>query len=972
MKQAEAQGLTRRDFLKLGGAAALGTYLAGRLPQASAQATLGTAKIQSYMVGQKTPSICVYCAGGCGLLATSVGGKVIEVEGDPVHPVNEGALCSKASAHFQLINNERRLLYPLKRTNPKKGVTEDPKWIRITWNEAFDLILDKVKDAMKGAAYKDDKGNYFRRGVDSPIAWHGSAYWNNEENYLAKKGMSLIGSLNIEHQARKCHASTVVGLANTFGFGAMTNNVIDAKNSKCFLIVSNPAESHTMEFRWVTRAIEKGAKVIVLDPRYNRTASKADLYVPYRSGSEAAIFLGLIHYAIFEKPQYIDWGFVESRTNAPYDKDGNKLVDWKTNPDSMFSKLKALVQKYTLDEVERISGIRREKLVEVAETFMTNKPSNIYYAMGTTQHTNAVQAIRAHAILQLILGNVGVPGGGVNALRGISNVQGSTDMNVLSHVIAGYRVPPRDLEDVRRYQKWKNTDPEKRGGVTGGATYTPKDKIEERWDDRMFPTWNALEYNWGIFVGTWPGKNPDTEPIICDLPIGVGYPTVQLFRAIKDGKVKVAFIMGENPAVSNPNANSVREALAKEGLFLVVDEIFETETAHFADILLPGTNQLEREGSITSTSRWVQWRWKAVDPPVECKPELWVVKELFRRIRWAGVKTPSEKYQEETGNSVGSDPDACWPSAYGESAEDIYKEIGAKRIDPKIRPSKVAQLAAANALYAGSYDPDIRPDIGGILPKRRDPNPVDSQDEQYGYFKNWAWSWMRNQRVLYNLKESNPGLNTFLVWWAHSPDKWLGLDVAGVWSAPLYSPKLPDGKDRPDWHPFKHGFPLHNEPLESPDEKLAAEYPTMWDNRFKVETGGPKDYPIVMTTYRLAEHMQAGAMTRNLPWLVEAFPEMFVEMSPALAQELGVRSGDMVIVKTARNLAGERMRALVTERVKPVTVNGRTLHQVGMPWHWGFKGLSKGPSANTLCIDSVDVSANIPEFKTCLCRIEKA
>jgi formate dehydrogenase major subunit len=954
---------SRRSFFKFVGAAGVSALAleAVSKEQEPRRFVPTKEKMRAYELGKRVPSICTYCAGGCGMIVTSIGGKAVEIEGDVEHPVNGGALCSKASAYIQLVNSDRRLLEPMKRTNPRKGTDQDPGWARISWDEAFEIIASKVAETMANARFTHEENiggrtvtNYYYVGKDHPIGWHGSSYWNNEECYLGKKFISLLGSMNVEHQARKCHASTVAALANTFGFGAMTNHVIDAKNSKVFLIMSNPVESHTLEFKWVQMARDNGAKIIVLDPRYNRTASKADIFGHYRSGGEAAIFLGLIRYALFEKPQYVNWNFLENRTNAPYDLDGKELSDWRDNPNSIIGKLKSQVSKYTPDEVQRISGLSKEKLVAVAETFMSNKPSNIYYSMGTTQHTNATQAIRAQAILQLLLGNMGVPGGGVNALRGINNVQGSTDMNLLSHLIMGYRTTPRNTKDVRRYQKWKNTDAANRGGVQGGATYAPKDKIEERWDARHFGHWKNLQYNWGLYVGTWPGYDPDNEPVICDLPMGTGNATMQIFRAIRDGMIKVMFIVGENNAVSNANSNLIRSALSKEDLFLVVNEIFETETAHYADIILPGTTIAEREGSVTNTGRWVQWRWKASEPPGQTRDELWFVTQLYRRIRARGTaKLPSEL----SGLPIGANPDETWPSPWryelGDTAEAVYKEIGHPTL-------------WGNVLYKTSWDDTIRPDLGGVLAKRRDKTPASDQDAKYGFFKNWAWSWMGNQRVLYNIDEDPSGLNTFFVWWAHNSETWLGLDRAAIWSRGLTKP------DKPDWNPLKHGMPLHNEPLESPDRELAAEYPSMWDGRFEVTVGGPDEYPHVLTTFRLAEHMQAGAMTRNLPWLVETHPEMFVEMSPALAAELGIGSGEYVVVKTARHPDGAKMKAIVTERLAPMTVNGKTVHEVAMPWHWGFKGLSTGPSANLLTMDAVDSSANIPETKACLCRVEKA
>ena len=962
---------SRRDFLKLCATVPAILSLAEIEPIIGSKAfteTVGERKMKLYKKGRRFPSICVYCAGGCGVILTAVGGEIIEAEGDPYHPINKGATCSKLAAYIQLVNSDRRLKRPMMRTNPNKGVDEDPGWIYISWDQALEIITEKVVEAIETQSYIHNEvvggetvQNYYRGGKECPVMWHGSSYWGNEECYLGKKLISLLGSTNVEHQARKCHASTVAALGSTFGFGAMTNHVIDAKNSKCFLIMSNPVESHTMEFKWVMDARDKGAFIINLDPRFNRTSSKADIYAKYRSGAEASIFLGLIHLLIYdgELSRAIDREFVETRTNAPYDLNGNFLSDWWENPNSIFSKLKALVASYTPEEVERISGLREDTLRKIAENFFFKKPSNIYYSMGTTQHTNATQAIRAQAILQLLLGNMGVPGGGVNALRGISNVQGSTDMNLLSHYIMGYRAPPRNLEDVRRYQKWKNSDPVNRpGGVEGGVTYTPANKTEERWDARHFGTWKNLEYNWGMQIGTYPGSDPDNEPVICDMPIGNGYPTMQLFRAILDGKIKVAIIVGENNAVSNANANLIRQALSKPGLFLVVNELFETETAHFADIVLPGTTRAEREGSITNTGRWVQWHWKAVDPPGECRDELWFVTQLFKRIRNNGFKMPSELSPYE----FSADVDAAWPTPYtaelGETVEAVYKEIGHPTL-------------WANVLYKTSWNEELRPDLDGILAKRRDPRPVSVQDESYGFYKNWSWSWMLNQRVLYNIKEDPSGLNTFFVWWAHDDDTWLGLDRASIWSRIQFKP------EKPDWNPLHHGMPLHNEPLESPDEDLAKEYPSMWDERFKKEgfvpvvVGKPSEYPYVLTTFRLAEHMQAGAMTRNLPWLVEAQPEVFIEMSPQLAEELGVKIGDYVRVKSARNPTGVRVKANITERMMPIRVNGRDVHVVAMPWHWGFKGLSTGPSANELTIDAVDVSANIPETKTCLCNIVK-
>ncbi|UCC58261.1 MAG: molybdopterin-dependent oxidoreductase, partial [Candidatus Bathyarchaeum sp.] len=309
--------MDRRDFLKVVGAASISSLVIGDLAKlVTAKASVAGAtseKYEKYLVGQKTPSICPYCAGGCGLTVTTLGGELVEVEGDIEHPINRGALCSKPAALPQYVT-ERRVLYPMKRTNPKKGKDEDPGWVRITWDEAYDTIANKVRDALSNFPYKNGD-DYYYNGKNNPISWLGSSYWNNEECYLGRKLISLLGSNNVEHQARKCHASTVAALANTFGFGAMTNHIVDAKNSKVFLIVSNPAESHSMEFKWVTEAKENGAIIINLDPRFHRTSAKADIYGKYRSGAEATLFLGIIRYVLYEKPERIDRTFMTTRTN---------------------------------------------------------------------------------------------------------------------------------------------------------------------------------------------------------------------------------------------------------------------------------------------------------------------------------------------------------------------------------------------------------------------------------------------------------------------------------------------------------------------------------------------------------------------------------------------------------------------------------------------------------------------------------
>lgn len=346
------------------------------------------------------------------------------------------------------------------------------------------------------------------------------------------------------------------------------------------------------------------------------------MFANFRPGSEIAIYLGIARYVVFEKPDRVAWDFLEQRTTAPYDlskilaneevKPENTLSDWRTNPNSIWQAFIKTLEPYTPEEVSNITGIPVEKFKHIADVFTQEKPGKIIYSMGTTQHHNGTQNIRAMALLQLILGNIGVPGGGVDAERGISNVQGATDMNVIADNLMGYRIYPRSVDDVRKYQKWKNSDPEKRGGVLGGKTFTPANEAENRLlAVRTFPTWNAIEYHWGIYIGTWPGIDPDNEPVVCDLPIGAGNRMIEIHRAILDGKIKMLFYVAANHGGSLANAGLAREAL-KSVDFMVCQELFESESAHYADVLLPGTVRAgERSGSVTNSGRWIQWGWNS-------------------------------------------------------------------------------------------------------------------------------------------------------------------------------------------------------------------------------------------------------------------------------------------------------------------------------------------------------------------------
>jgi formate dehydrogenase major subunit len=475
--------ITRRKFLKLSGvstAFALGGIFDIRPVQAQAESL-------RIRYAKQVTTICPYCAVGCGQIVSVSNGEVINLEGDSEHPINEGSLCSKGGALYQLVNNERRL------SKIRYRAPGSNQWQEVSWDWALRKIAENIKKTRDATFQtKDDEGRIVNR--TEAIGWLGSAAIDNEECYLAVKLARALGIVFLEHQARLCHSSTVAALAESFGRGAMTNHWIDIRNSDCILIIgSNAAENHPISFRWVTKAMEKGAKLISADPRFTRTSSMADIYAPFRSGTDVAFIGGIINYCLqnelYNKEYVVEYTNAAFLIDPEFDfKDGlfsgydsqNRTYDKSTwryqvdeegipkedktlqDPRCVFQLLKKHFSRYDVDTVRQITGTPSDVYLEIAKTYCaTGKPGKagtIMYAMGSTQHTNAVQGIRSYAMLQLLLGNIGVAGGGVNALRGWSNVQGATDHCVLFHILPGYLKTPK-AEDVNLQTYLENRTP---------------------------------------------------------------------------------------------------------------------------------------------------------------------------------------------------------------------------------------------------------------------------------------------------------------------------------------------------------------------------------------------------------------------------------------------------------------------------------------------------------------------------------
>ncbi len=796
----------------------------------------------------------------------------------------------------------------------------------------------------------------------------------------------------------------------------MTNHWIDLKNSDVILIMgSNAAENHPVSFKWVTQAMDNGATLISVDPRFTRTSAKADIYAPIRAGTDIAFLGGLIKY-ILDNDLYHQEYIVE-HTNAPFlinpdfkfeegvfcgydaskrkydqstwtyqtDAEGIPLEDATlADPNSVFQLLKQHYAHYDLDTVSQITGTPKEDLLKIYETFAgtgaPDKVATIMYAMGWTQHTYGTQNIRTAAIIQLLLGNVGRAGGGINALRGESNVQGSTDHCLLFHILPGYLSPPQAKDETLEAYL---------------AAYTPSsnDPKSANWWQH-YPKYAVSLFKWMYGDNATP-ENEFGYQWMPKLADGGNYSWLSLFEAMYAGDIKGFFAWGQNPAVGGANANMNRKAM--ENLdWMVAVNLWDTETSSFwqrpgvdpANIKtevfsLPVAASVEKEGSITNSGRWGQWRWKAVDPPDEAKADSWIINQLMIRLRklYEADPGPNPDPILKLAWDYGSgevDPHQVAKEVNGWAVNDVKDADGNVIVPAGKQVKNFTQLcddgstACANWLYSGSYNEE------GNMMARRD--NTDAHPAGIGLYSNWAWAWPVNRRIIYNRASCDAqgqpfDPDRFVIRW--NGEKWEGDVPDGGWP--------PEAKHafimKPEGHARIFGagradgpFPTHYEPWESPVDNLL--YPNqqinpafkIWDSEMDYQ--GTRDkYPLVGTTYRLSEHWQSGAMTRNQPWLAEMQPNMFVEMSPELAAEKGIQNGEKVVVESARGSI--EAVAIVTRRMRPLHVGGQVIHQVGMPWHWGYKGLVTGGSANELTPPVGDANTMIPETKAFLCDVRK-
>jgi formate dehydrogenase major subunit len=824
----------------------------------------------------------------------------------------------------------------------------------------------------------------------------------------------------------------------------MTTNLIDIQNSDVIMATSNFAENHPVGFQWVMKAKERGAKFIHVDPRFTRTSSVADIHVPLRSGTNIAFFGGLMNYAIQHELYFKD--YVIHYTNASFlidpafktatdlsgvftgleqtgkggtdphvaerydrkswiyqlDAEGNPKRDLTLKDTaSVFQLLKRHYSRYTPEMVERICGIPKAKFEEVAQLYCStsgpDKTGAITYALNLTQHTNGVQNIRALCMLQILLGNIGRPGGGVVALRGHANVQGATDLEVLYHELPGYLpMPLRDQHpDLKTYLD-KETP---KGGYWVNRPKFMVSLLKAFYGDAATKD-NEFGYQ-------WLPKRASAD----------AYSHQHMFVDMYKGVIKGFLADGQNPAVGGPNAKLARAAMQKLD-WLIVKDIFVTETAEFwkapgaspKDIrtevfFLPAAPAAEKDGSLTNTMRLIQWHEKAVNPPGDVTSDAEFFTALAKRLQklYAGSKKERDQGFLAANFQYGDNPnepnmELVLKEVNGFATEEIKDKDGkvvyrkGQALNTFAHMTDDGKTAGGCWIYTGVT---VEGPDGKLINKANQRKPADAKD----YLAHgWAFAWPANRRILYNRAAADPSGKPWsekkkLIWWdpeapGQEPDKkgkWVGLDV------PDFNPFLaPDAKngDKPFimradlvgafFGPLADGpFPEHYEPVESPTKNLLSSHQNnpvakIWqvpDHKNDLAAVGSSEYPYVITTYRLTEHHLSGVMSRYLPMLAELFESHFAEISHELAGELGITNGDRVTVSTPRGKI--HVKAMVTHRLKPFTIDGKKVHQIGVPWHWGWNGIAKGDVTNDLSATVADPTVYIQETKAFLCNVQK-
>jgi len=994
-------------------------------------------------------SICPFCAVGCAQLLYAKAGSLIAVEGDPRSPVNQGTLCPKGAATFSVLTAHDRLK-KVKYRAPYATVWQEKP---LDWAmDRIAALVKRTRDETFVEKLPDGETVNHTLGIGSL----GGATLDNEENYLIKKVFGAgLGIVAIENQARICHANSVPSLGASFGRGAATMPQWDLANSDSILIIgSNMAEAHPIAFRFVMQAKLKGATVIHADPRFTRTSALSDIYAPLRAGSDIAFVGGLIRHVLENDGWFKEYALnytnlstiIDRRYLGPERNEGHfsgwdaerghyssdtwqyedmmmpsalaehyldtaesfgrqtRLLHERApprdetlqDPFCVYQILKRHYSAYTAEMVESVTGCPRETFMKVASALVRNsgreRTGAIAYAVGWNHHSVGVQMIRAAAILQLLLGNVGRPGGGIIALRGHTSIQGSTDIPTLYNMLPSYMPQPH--------------------------AFRPQQTLKEYLEIEQVPTgwWANFPKFMVSLLRAWYGAkaNPENDWGYDWVPKIVGdHSQLPMTLAMKDGLIRGLFLLGQNVVMGGSNSQLIQEGLANLE-WLVVRDTAEVESASFwykgsmarsggrrpeeigtEVFLMPASLAGEKAGTFTNTHRLVQWHDKVVDGPGDSRSELWFLYHLGRRLK--ALYRESDEPRDAPIKNVTLDYPTEGPREEP-SSEAVLKEINGYHWSDRTQLSDPSQIqddgstACGSWLYVGAF-----PDADRNVTRARHP----LGPGHHG----WAFAWPADRRVLYNRASADPDGQPWserkkLIWWDAAESRWTGHDVVDfeVDKPPNFTPDwesrpagmdaiggadpffmIPDGRG----HIFvssglKDGpLPSHYEPVESPvpNELYPAQSASPTAKRWEREDNplhemGDPRFPHILTTYRLTEHHTGGTPTRRTPYTAELQPEGFAEIPTDLAHELGIRTLDRVEISTLRGSL--ETRALVTDRLRPFEIGGRRIYQIGMPWHFGWEGIATGEIANVLTAVVGDPNTSMHENKALTCGLRRA
>jgi formate dehydrogenase major subunit len=930
--------IDRRTFLKrsglaAGGLAAAGSLTFGKVKKASAAAAAG-GEVQI-----KT-SVCTHCSVGCTVIAEVQNGVWTGQEPGWDSPFNLGAHCAKGASVREHAHGERRLKHPTKLV--------DGKWTKISWEQAIDEIGDKMLEIRESS------------GPDS-VYWLGSAKHNNEQAYLFRKFAAFWGTNNVDHQARICHSTTVAGVANTWGYGAMTNSYNDIHNSRAiFLIGGNPAEAHPVSLQHVLKAKEQNnAPLIVLDPRFTRTAAHADEFVRFRPGTDVALIWGILWH-VFE--------------NGWEDREYIRQRVWGMD------QIKAEVAKWTPEETERVTGVPGSQLKRVARTLANNRPFTIIWCMGGTQHTNGNNNTRAYCTLGLALGVIGTSGGGTNIFRGHDNVQGATDLGVLCHTLPGYY--------GLKAGSWKH--------------WARVWDVDYEYLKGKFASQDLME-SAGVPVSRW-----------FDLAL-------EAKENMDQPDVLRAMVFWGHAPNSQTRLPDMQKAMKKLDLLVVIDP-FPTMTAVMHDrtdgvYLLPATTQFETYGSVTASNRSIQWREKVVEPLFESKTDHEIVyllarkfgfaDEMFKNIAVEGTEPSIEDTLREINRGM-------WTIGYtGQSPERLKLHMQNQATFDKT--TLQAKGGPADGEYFGLPWPCWgTPEMG----HPGTPNLYDTSKPvaegglcfraRFGVERNGdnllaEGSYPVGSEITDGYPEFTMAMLKELGWDSDLTDEersaieavagddtnWKTDLSGGIQRVAIEHGCAPFGNAKARvvvWN-FPDPVPAHREPLYTSRRDLVSDYPTYEDRRMYrlpilyksiQEKDFSQDYPIILTSGRLVEYEGGGDETRSNPWLAELQQDMFVEINTVDANNSGIKDGQMVWVHGPEG-AKVKVKAMVTERVG----QGVAFMPFHFGGHWQGEDLRDkypagadpyvlGEATNTAQTYGYDSVTNMQETKATLCRIEPA